>query len=81
MNPTRKQVVVIGGGYAGIAAAQALDTAADVTLIDRKPVFFHRIAALRAAVDPAWTDRPFLSYERVLRHGRSIRGTDLPTSV
>jgi NADH dehydrogenase FAD-containing subunit len=75
MNPTRKQVVVIGGGYAGIAAAQALDTAADVTLIDRKPVFFHRIAALRAAVDPAWTDRPFLSYERLLRHGRSIRGT------
>ena len=37
MNPTRKQVVVIGGGYAGIAAAQALDTAADVTLIDPQP--------------------------------------------
>jgi NADH dehydrogenase FAD-containing subunit len=75
MNRTRKQVVVIGGGYAGVAAAQALDSVAEVTLVDRKPVFFHRIAALRAAVDPAWTDRPFMSYDRLLRNGRSVRGT------
>jgi len=75
VNISRKKVVVIGGGYAGIAAASALDDVADVTLIDRKAAFFHRVAALRAAVDPAWTDRPFLPYDRLLRNGSVVRGT------
>jgi NADH dehydrogenase FAD-containing subunit len=75
VNHNRKKVVVIGGGYAGIAAASALDDVADVTLIDRKTAFFHRVAALRAAVDPAWTDRPFLPYDRLLRNGSVVHGT------
>jgi apoptosis-inducing factor 2 len=74
VNTNRKKVVVIGGGYAGITAASALDDIADVTLVDRKSAFFHRIAALRAAVDPAWTDRPFMPYDRLLRNGSVVRG-------
>ena len=52
VNISRKKVVVIGGGYAGIAAASALDDVADVTLIDRKAAFFHRVdpTHARAAV-------------------------------
>jgi len=75
VNINRKRVVVIGGGYAGITAASALDDVAEVTLVDRKSAFFHRIAALRAAVDPAWTDRPFMPYDRLLRNGSVVRGT------
>lgn len=40
-------VVVIGGGYAGVRLAKRLDTTARVTLVDRKEIFFHRIASLR----------------------------------
>ncbi|MFE9452194.1 NAD(P)/FAD-dependent oxidoreductase [Streptomyces sp. NPDC006739] len=67
-------VVVIGGGYAGVRLAKRLDAVARVTLVDRKEVFFHRIAALRAGVRPEWSATPFIPYDRLLRHGRVITG-------
>lgn len=67
MAPT---VVVIGGGYGGISVAKALDGVADVVLVERKDAFVHNIAALRAVVDPAWLERIFLPYDRLLTHGR-----------
>jgi apoptosis-inducing factor 2 len=70
-----KRVVVIGGGYAGTRLARELDPVADVTLVDRKEAFFHRIASLRAAVRPDWTEKPFISYARLLARGRVVRGT------
>ena len=48
----------MGGGYGGIPAAKALDDVADVadvTLVEPRETFVHNVAALRAAVDPAWT--------------------------
>jgi NADH dehydrogenase FAD-containing subunit len=72
---TGKRVVVIGGGYAGIAAARVLDGATDVTLVNRKESFFHVVAALRAAVDERWTEVPFIPYDRLLRRGRFVRAT------
>ena len=42
-----RRVVVIGGGYAGIRLARQLDEVTEVILVDRKEVFFHRIASLR----------------------------------
>lgn len=67
-------VVVIGGGYAGVRLAKRLDETAHVTLVDRKEVFFHRIASLRAGVHPEWTATPFIPYDRLLRNGRVAVG-------
>jgi NADH dehydrogenase FAD-containing subunit len=67
-------VVVIGGGYAGVRLAKRLDATARVTLVDRKEIFFHRIASLRAGVRPEWTVTPFIPYDRLLRHGRVVAG-------
>ncbi|GKQ41836.1 NAD(P)/FAD-dependent oxidoreductase [Streptomyces sp. A012304] len=67
-------VVVIGGGYAGVRLAKRLDATARVTLVDRKEVFFHRIASLRAGVHPEWTATPFIPYDRLLTHGRVAVG-------
>ncbi|GAA3795026.1 NAD(P)/FAD-dependent oxidoreductase [Streptomyces phyllanthi] len=67
-------VVVIGGGYAGIRLAKRLDATARVTLLDRKEVFFHRIASLRAGVHRKWTVTPFIPYDRLLRNGRVVTG-------
>ncbi|MFJ8942253.1 NAD(P)/FAD-dependent oxidoreductase [Streptomyces sp. NPDC102395] len=67
-------VVVIGGGYAGVRLAKRLDTTARVTLVDRKEIFFHRIASLRAGVRPEWTVTPFIPYDRLLRNGRVVLG-------
>jgi len=69
-----KRVVVIGGGYAGTRLARELDGVADVTLVDRKEAFFHRIASLRAAVRKDWTEKPFISYGKLLANGRVVRG-------
>ena len=70
-----KRVVVIGGGYAGTRLAKALDEVADVTLVDRKEAFFHRIASLRASVRKDWTEAPFISYGNLLKNGRVVRDT------
>jgi NADH dehydrogenase FAD-containing subunit len=67
-------VVVIGGGYAGVRLAKRLDATARVTLVDRKEVFFHRIASLRAGVRPEWSVTPFIPYDRLLHHGRVVVG-------
>lgn len=68
------EIIVIGGGYGGIRLAKQLDEVARVTLVDRKEVFFHRIAALRAGVHEAWTTTPFIPYDRLLRNGRVVTG-------
>jgi apoptosis-inducing factor 2 len=67
-------VVVIGGGYAGVRLAKRLDGTARVTLVDRKEIFFHRIASLRAGVRPEWTATPFIPYDRLLRNGQVVAG-------
>ena len=65
-------VIIVGGGYGGAATAKALDDIADVVLIEPKDAFVHNIAALRALVDPEWTDRIFYPYRRLLSRGRVI---------
>ncbi|QBI54356.1 FAD-dependent oxidoreductase [Streptomonospora litoralis] len=70
MTPT---VAVIGGGYGGISVAAQLDAAADVVLVDPRDAFVHSTASLRSLADPAWIDRIFLPYDRLLRRGRVVR--------
>jgi NADH dehydrogenase FAD-containing subunit len=64
--------VVIGGGYGGFAAAQALDEVAEVILVERRDAFVHNVAALRALVEPEWLSSIFLPYDRLLANGRVI---------
>jgi NADH dehydrogenase FAD-containing subunit len=69
----RPTVVVVGGGYGGIAVARALDGTSNVVLVEPKDAFMHNIAALRALVDPSWLPRIFFPYDRMLKHGRVVR--------
>ncbi|XP_071329524.1 ferroptosis suppressor protein 1 [Trachinotus anak] len=56
-------VVVVGGGFGGVAAAQQLRAAAlSFTLIDLRDAFHHNVAALRAAVQPGFAQRTFIPY-------------------
>ena len=71
--PGRPTVVVVGGGYGGIAVAKALDETSDVVLVEPKDAFMHNIAALRALVDPSWLPRIFLPYAGLLTTGRVVR--------
>ncbi|MFE1248609.1 FAD-dependent oxidoreductase [Streptomyces sp. NPDC058735] len=67
-------VVVIGGGYAGVRLAMRLDGTARVTLVDRKEVFFHRVACLRAGIRPERRNTPSIPYDRLPAHGRVTTG-------
>ncbi|HEV7679904.1 MAG TPA: FAD-dependent oxidoreductase [Candidatus Dormibacteraeota bacterium] len=69
----RPTVVVVGGGYGGIAVASALDATSDVVLVEPRDAFMHNIAALRALVDPSWVQRIFFSYAGLLKNGRVVR--------
>ena len=69
----RPAVVVVGGGYGGVAVAKALDETADVVLVEPKDAFMHNIAALRALVDPSWLPRIFFPYQHLLTRGRVVR--------
>ena len=66
-------VVVVGGGYGGIAVAKALDETSDVVLVEPRDAFMHNIAALRALVDTSWLPKIFLPYAGLLTNGRVVR--------
>ena len=55
--PIKPTVVVVGGGYAGINVAKALDEAADVVLVEPRDTFVHNVASLRALAEPAGSYR------------------------
>src|SRR3984893_5477147 len=69
----RRTVVVVGGGYGGIAVAKALDETSDVVLVEPKDAFMHNIAALRALADPSWLPRIYFPYDGLLSRGRVVR--------
>lgn len=66
------RVVVVGGGYAGITVAKALDDEADVVLVEPRDTFVHHIGALRALVDPAFAPTIFMPLDRLLANGRVV---------
>lgn len=47
-----RHVVVIGGGYAGVAVANRLRGKCQMTLIDPKECMHHCVGGLRAVVEP-----------------------------
>ena len=69
----RPSVVIVGGGYAGINVAGALDEDADVTLVERRDAFVHNVGALRALVQPTWAPEIFMPYGHLLTRGTVIQ--------
>ncbi|XVQ06528.1 NAD(P)/FAD-dependent oxidoreductase [Spirillospora sp. CA-255316] len=67
-------VAVIGGGYGGAAVAKALESEADVVLIDPRDAFVNAAASLRALTRPDWAGNMFFPFETLLTRGRVIRG-------
>ena len=68
-----RAVVVIGGGYGGSLVAGALDSEADVTLIDPREAFVNAAASLRALTRPDWAPNAFFPFATLLDRGRVIR--------
>lgn len=71
-----KKVVVIGGGYAGVATAELLDPMFNVVMIERKEIFVHNIAGLRqTARGDEWLNKMLIPYDKLMQHGgRVIEG-------
>ncbi|XP_068423368.1 ferroptosis suppressor protein 1 [Clinocottus analis] len=58
-------VVVVGGGFGGVAAARQLKAdGLNFTLIDMRDAFHHNVAALRASVKPGFARRTFIPYAK-----------------
>ncbi|MGF7236702.1 MAG: NAD(P)/FAD-dependent oxidoreductase [Frankia sp.] len=68
-----RTVVVIGGGYGGSAVAKALDSEANVVLIDPRDGFVNSAASLRALVQPDWAPNMCFPFETLLTRGTAIR--------
>ncbi len=71
-----QRVVVVGGGFAGVAVARAVERqlpSAEVVVYDPRPAFFFHLASLRASVRPDWAERLWIPYDGVLRRGRVER--------
>ncbi|XP_056386670.1 ferroptosis suppressor protein 1 [Hyla sarda] len=58
------QVVIVGGGFAGIAAANQLKSSGiPFVLVDIRDAFHHNVAALRASVESGFARKTFISYK------------------
>ncbi|MFF0149977.1 NAD(P)/FAD-dependent oxidoreductase [Micromonospora sp. NPDC005203] len=68
-----RTVAVVGGGYGGTAVAKALESVADVVLIDPRDAFVNVAGALRALVRPEWAGNIFFPFDTVLTRGTVIR--------
>jgi NADH dehydrogenase FAD-containing subunit len=68
-----RAVAVIGGGYGGAAVAKALESEADVVLIDPRDAFVNAAASLRALTLPDWAGNMFFPFETLLTQGKVIR--------
>lgn len=77
-----KNIVIVGGSYAGVLVASNLDkslkpTEATVTLISPNDQFYNAVASVRAVVDPSFGSAQFLPYTNIFKNPNSkfIKGT------
>jgi NADH dehydrogenase FAD-containing subunit len=66
-------VAVIGGGYGGAAVAKALDSEADVILVEPRDAFVNSAGSLRALAKPDWAHNMFFPFDTMLAKGKAIR--------
>ncbi|KAJ3153728.1 Apoptosis-inducing factor 2 [Geranomyces michiganensis] len=76
-------VLIVGGSYAGVAAAQATESQltkakADfkITLVTEGDAFYHCIGGLRGAVEKGYGAKLFIPYDKLFKtsHGKVIQG-------
>lgn len=61
-------VVIVGGGFGGIAAASKLQALnIPFVLVDMKDSFHHNVAALRASVESGFAKKTFISYSATFK--------------
>eukprot|EP00741_Cyanophora_paradoxa_P018567 tig00021070_g17926.t1 len=70
----KPRVVVLGGGFAGCKVAKALETEADVTLIDPKSYLDINIGVPRALVDDSIHEPMNPEHRKFLRHTAVLHG-------
>ncbi|KNC99520.1 uncharacterized protein SPPG_04911 [Spizellomyces punctatus DAOM BR117] len=78
-----KKVVVIGGRYAGVAAAMRLNAGlghqenVDLTLITKEDYFQHNLGSFRALVEPSFAEKLFIPYSKIFTssNGKIVQGT------
>ncbi|SDM37827.1 NAD(P)/FAD-dependent oxidoreductase [Allokutzneria albata] len=68
-----RTVAVIGGGYGGAAVAKALETEADVVLIDPRDAFVNAAGSLRAVTRPDWAGNMFFPFDTLLTRATVVR--------
>jgi NADH dehydrogenase FAD-containing subunit len=78
----KPNIVIIGGGYAGLAAAQKLSSklskSYQILLIERKSHFYHSIGGLRAVVEEGFEKKVVIPYDHIFDkngEGKIIHGT------
>lgn len=66
------RIIIVGGGPAGIAVAQTLAselTSADgveIVVLEKSKYYFHAVGAPRAFVEPSFTSKLFIPYDKAL---------------
>jgi NADH dehydrogenase FAD-containing subunit len=68
-----RTVVVVGGGYGGSAVAKALESEADVILIDPRDAFVNAAGSLRALAQPDWAANMFFPFDTLFTRSAVIR--------
>lgn len=78
----KENIVVIGGGYGGVQAAQKLASklgkSYQIILIERKSHFYHNIGGLRALVEEGFEAKVLIPYTHVFDkygEGKLVHGT------
>jgi NADH dehydrogenase FAD-containing subunit len=68
-----QQVVVVGGGYGGAAVVKALESEADVVLVERRDSFVNTAASLRTLAQPAWAANMFFPFDTAFTRATVLR--------
>lgn len=69
----QKRLVIVGGGFAGVTIARALDPDFDVCLVERRDQFYHNVGAMRAYAGGLPFERLLIPYSKLLRRGRVVQ--------
>ena len=83
-----KNIVVVGGGFAGVTVARTLSTKLDASqynliLITPRPYNIHMLAGARINVDSAgkFEEQAFLPYDKLFVNGNGTKKNGLVTSI
>ncbi|KAF0485057.1 FAD/NADP-binding domain-containing protein [Gigaspora margarita] len=72
----KPNIVIVGGGYGGIAAATKLELALHKThqiiLIERKTHFYHAIGGLRTVVEDGFEHKVIIPYDNLFKNGGKV---------